>query len=176
MYNPANDYYFQNAQQIMARQPYPQQNYGQQMLPFPPQPPQTPQINSRFVTNIEEAKAAMIDPLSYNLFLDTQSGKIYLKKLGNNGQSEFLCYLVEETQTADPIKEINARLINIENSLNLNNLEQAAKEMLGMQKLDNSQKVYISLPKKDYIEPAIEDVVKAEERSIWQKIINSLKK
>ena len=43
--------------------------------------------------------------------------KIYLKKLGNNGQSEFLCYLVEETQTADPIKEINARLINIENSL-----------------------------------------------------------
>ena len=37
--------------------------------------------------------------------------------------------------------------INIENSLNLNNVEQLAKEKLGMQKLNNSQKIYVSLDK-----------------------------
>lgn len=81
-----------------------------------------------------------------------------------------------KTEMSKLQKENDQLEIGIQNSLNLNNIEQAAKEMLGMQKLDNSQKVYISLPKKDYIEPVIEDVVKAEERSIWQKIINSLKK
>lgn len=109
--NPVNDFYFRNSQL--------QHNYGQQMLPFPPQQPQVPQVNCRFVTNVEEARAAMIDPLSYNLFLDTNSGRIYLKKLGNNGQSDFLSYTVEEKRQdgADPLSEINARLSNIENFL-----------------------------------------------------------
>lgn len=104
--NPVNDFYFRNSQ-----------NYGQPVM-FPPQT--QPQVNSRFVTNIEEAKAAMIDPLSHNLFLDTSTGKIYLKKLSNSGQSEFLCYSVEEPKEEkkiDPIQEINARLSNIENFL-----------------------------------------------------------
>lgn len=106
--NPANDFYFRNAQ---IQQP----NYSQQYLQFP-----TPQINSRFVTNIEEAKAAMIDPLSMNLFLDSGTGRIYLKRLSNNGQSEFLCYSVEsrdETKKADPMDEIKGRLSNIERYL-----------------------------------------------------------
>lgn len=101
--NPVNDFYFRNAQ--------PYQPYNQ----FPNHQ-QVPQINSRFVTNIEEAKAAMIDPLSCNLFLDSGTGKIYLKKLGNNGQSEFLTYAIEEQkeQITNPINEINVRLSNIE--------------------------------------------------------------
>lgn len=106
--------------QPMANDYYPRQNqmYGQQMN-FPPQF-QTPQVNSRFVTNIDEAKAAMIDPLSYNLFLDSGNGKIYLKKLANNGQSEFLAYSVEEIKEEkkqNPIEEINERLSNIEKFL-----------------------------------------------------------
>ncbi len=114
--NPANDFYFRNAQM--------QQNCGQQYMQFPPQQQiqvqQMPQINSRFVTNIEEAKAAMIDPLSMNLFLDSGTGKIYLKKLSNNGQSEFLCYSIEtpkEEKHADPVEEIKSRLSNIEKYL-----------------------------------------------------------
>lgn len=106
--------------QPMANDYYPRQNqmYGQQMN-FPPQF-QTPQVNSRFVTSIDEAKAAMIDPLSYNLFLDSGNGKIYLKKLANNGQSEFLAYSVEEIKEEkkqNPIEEINERLSNIEKFL-----------------------------------------------------------
>lgn len=102
--NPMNDFYFRNAQ---FNQPY----------TFPTQ--QTSQVTSRFVTNIEEAKASMINPLSYNLYLDSSNGKIYLKKLGNNGQSEFITYSAEENnqQQINPIEEINSRLSNIENVL-----------------------------------------------------------
>ena len=76
--------------------------------------PQIPQINSRFVTNIEEAKASMIDGFSTNIFLDTSTGKIYVKKLNNNGLSDFLVYTIEEQKNTDPIAEINERLSNIE--------------------------------------------------------------
>lgn len=62
--------------------------------------------------------------------------------------------------------------VNIENNLNLKTVEQSAKELLGMQKIENSQKVYISLPKQDYIEPASEEI-KKEDNSNWiEKIIN----
>ena len=46
-------------------------------------------------------------------------------------------------------KENEQTKVNIENSLNLNNIEQVAKEKLGMKKLANTQTVYIELPKKD---------------------------
>lgn len=71
-------------------------------------------------------------------------------------------------------KENEQLKVNIEKSLNLNNVEQSAKEMLGMQKLDNSQKVYINLPKKDYIETNVEEVIIEEETSFWQKLIQNL--
>lgn len=79
---------------------------------------QQPQIISRAVTNIEEAKATIISPFSYNLFLDTANGKIYLKNINNNGQSQFLVYSIENQQyEKNPIDEINQRLTNIENFL-----------------------------------------------------------
>lgn len=71
-------------------------------------------------------------------------------------------------------KENEQLKVNIESSLNLNNVEQMAKEMLGMQKLDNNQKIYVSLPKKDYIEAAAEQVIIEEELTIWQKIWRGL--
>ena len=46
-------------------------------------------------------------------------------------------------------KENEQARVNIQNSLNLSNVEKSAKDMLGMKKLDASQKVYVSLPKKD---------------------------
>ena len=69
-------------------------------------------------------------------------------------------------------KENEQLRVNIENSINLNNIEQAAKEKLGMQKLTNKQTVYVDLPKKDYIESASEEVVIEEEPNWFQKIIN----
>ena len=91
--------------------------YGQQMLPFPPRQ-NFPPVNCRFVTNVDEAKASMIDGISYNLFIDTSTGKIYLKKMNNNGLSDFIVYGVEEpVAPKDPLADINERLTNIENYL-----------------------------------------------------------
>ena len=100
MYQNPNDFYF--------RQPY------QQTLNFPPQ---QPQIKSSFVSSIEEAKASQIDFVSTNLFCDTANGKIYLKKIGDNGKPLFLTYVIEEEINTDPLSEINARLMNIEKYL-----------------------------------------------------------
>ena len=99
--NPINDFY--------------RTQYPQPIMQFPAQ---QPQIRCRFVTNIEEAKASMIDPLSMNIYLDSSNGKIYFKKLGNNGQSEFISYSADENAIkADPLLEINTRLSSIENFL-----------------------------------------------------------
>ena len=107
--NPANDFYLRNAQASMQMPMY-QPN-------FPPAP-QQPQIKTYFVTGIEEARAAMIDPLATNIFLDTSSGRIYMKNMGNDGKPQFLCYSIEEqTVPKDPIEEINFRLTNIEKTL-----------------------------------------------------------
>ena len=71
-------------------------------------------------------------------------------------------------------KENEQLKVNIENSLNLNNIEQAAKEKLGMQKLNNKQTVYVTLPKKDYVESATEEVIIEEETNWFQKFVNKL--
>lgn len=69
--------------------------------------------------------------------------------------------------------------VNIENSLNLTNIEQAAKDKLGMQKLNNNQKIYVSLPKEDYVAPAAEQIIIEEEMGFFEKLLkgftNSIK-
>lgn len=65
--------------------------------------------------------------------------------------------------------------VNIQNSLNLNKIEQAAKEKLGMQKLSSRQTVYVSLPKKDYVEHKAEEVIMEENVGFFTKIINTIK-
>ncbi len=68
-------------------------------------------------------------------------------------------------------KENEQLKVSIENSLNLNYIEQVAKEKLGMQKLSNKDTVYINVPKKDYTESASEKVVIKKE-DWFNKIIN----
>lgn len=71
-------------------------------------------------------------------------------------------------------KENEQLQVSIESSLNLKNLEQAAKEKLGMQQLNNNQKIYINLPKKDYVEPAAEEVVINENQNWFEGLINKI--
>ena len=82
--------------------------------------PQTTQFIARQVSNIEEAKACLIDPLSTFLFIDSSCGKIYMKRMNNNGLSDFYVFSVEENKQEmkqDPLEAINKRLENIENKL-----------------------------------------------------------
>ena len=69
------------------------------------------------------------------------------------------------------IEKENEQLeINIENNLNIKNIEKEAKEKLGMEKLTNKQTVYVTLPKKDYVESATKKVVLKENKTWLQKI------
>lgn len=72
-------------------------------------------------------------------------------------------------------KENDQLEISIQNNLNLNNIEQEAKEKLGMQKLTSRQTIYLNLPKKDYVEPSTEEIILEEKESLWDKIINCIK-
>jgi cell division protein FtsL len=71
-------------------------------------------------------------------------------------------------------KENEQLKVNIENGLNLNNIEKLAKEKLGMQKLTNRQTLYVSLPKKDYVEAASEEVKKEDNKNWFQNMVDSL--
>ena len=72
-------------------------------------------------------------------------------------------------------KENDQMKVDIENSLNYNNVEQQAKELLGMQKLSNKQTVYVNLPKKDYIQPTTETVVIEKNDGFINTVINKFK-
>lgn len=72
-------------------------------------------------------------------------------------------------------KENEQLQVNIESSLNLKSIEQTAQEKLGMQKLSQNQKIYINLPKKDYVESATETIKTEEETNIIKKIIGFIK-
>lgn len=81
-----------------------------------------------------------------------------------------------KAQITEIQKENDQLEINIQNNINLNNIEQAAKELLGMQKLSSKQTFYISLPKKDYVEPRTEKVIIEEEKpSAIDNLIEKIK-
>jgi cell division protein FtsL len=79
-----------------------------------------------------------------------------------------------KTELAALQKENEQLEVNIENSLNLNNIEQAAKEKLGMQKASSKQTKYVTLPKSDYIEVASEEVVMEDDASWITKVIDKV--
>ena len=74
------------------------------------------------------------------------------------------------------IEKENSQLeLELESNLNLANIEQQAKELLGMQKLTNKQIVYVNLEKDDHIETAAESV-KITNDSFFKKTVTTLKK
>lgn len=64
----------------------------------------------------------------------------------------------KKSELAQTQKTIGQLEVSIESSLNLKNLEKSANKKLGMKKLDNNQKVYVTIPKKDYTESAVEEI------------------
>lgn len=75
------------------------------------------------------------------------------------------------------MQKTNGQLkVSIEGGLNLGNIEQQAKDQLGMQKLSNDQKVYVTLDKKDLIETASEKESILIDTDIpwYKKIINKI--
>lgn len=83
----------------------------------------------------------------------------------------------KDKETLSALQKTNDQLeVSIESSLNLKNVEEVAKDKLGMQKLENDQKVYVNLDKKDYVEASSEDIeIETKEDTNWfMKILNNL--
>ena len=81
----------------------------------------------------------------------------------------------QKKQLAALQKENEQLNVSIQNSINISNIEKVAKEELGMQKLSSKQTVYITLPKKDYVQPTIEDNLKEKKNNNWVKaMINTV--
>ena len=98
---------------------------------FPPQVNTNPRLICKQVGSIDEARSAIIDPFSLFLFVDFSTGKIYVKKMGDNGQSEFYSYVQEATPAkTDPMEEIRQMFANIESRLGGNN-EQSIPDAAG---------------------------------------------
>ena len=83
----------------------------------------------------------------------------------------------KDKETLSALQKTNDQLeVSIESSLNLKNVEEVAKDKLGMQKLENDQKVYVNLDKKDYVEASSEYIeIETKEYTNWfMKILNNL--
>ena len=71
------------------------------------------------------------------------------------------------------IQKINEQLeVSVENELNLTSIEEIAKDKLGMSKLDNNQKVYVDLPKKEYVESKVDGINAQDSKSVYEKVVN----
>lgn len=74
------------------------------------------------------------------------------------------------------IQKINEQLeVSVENELNLTTVEKLAKQKLGMSKLNNSQKIYVSLQKKEYVESKSENIMIDKEQNMYEQITDKLK-
>ena len=72
------------------------------------------------------------------------------------------------------VEKTNGQLeVDIQASLNLSNIEKEAKKQLGMKKLNKNQKVYVTLPKKDYTESNMESIQIEDESNWFEKIISN---
>ena len=111
--------------------------------------------------------AAAIVALGVLLAISYQNSQISVKFSEIQSQKQELAALQKENEQTE---------VNIENSLNFSNIEQEAKNRLGMSKLTNKQTVYVTLPKKDYIESASEKVkINEEDKKNWfEKIIDAI--
>ena len=111
--------------------------------------------------------AMAIVALGVLLAISYQNSQISVKFSEIQSQKQELAALQKENEQTE---------VNIENSLNFSNIEQEAKNRLGMSKLTNKQTVYVTLPKKDYIESASEKVkINEEDNKNWfEKIIDAI--
>ena len=92
----------------------------------------------------------------------------------NSYADEKFMQLNKKTKQIEEMKKENEQLkLSLQNSMSLNKIEEKAKN-IGMQKLDSSKIVKISLPKKDFIEPSEKVTISNKKENIITKIYKSL--
>lgn len=126
--------------------------------------------------NVKKSKVNAKARFKIVLFLVAGFSVLFAISYQNSLISESFNRKEQYKKEMEALSKTNQQIeVGIENNLNLNSIEQAAKEKIGMQKLNNSQKIYVSLPKQDYVAPASEQIVMEEDTNFIQKIVNFFK-
>ena len=132
----------------------------------------------RSVNDLQEnpQKANVKTRLKIVLFLLAGFSVLFAISYQNSLISESFNKKEQYKKEMEALSKTNQQIeVSIENNLNLNTIEQEAKEKIGMQKLSNGQKIYVSLPKQDYVAPASEQIVMEENTNFLQKLVNLFK-
>ena len=80
-----------------------------------------------------------------------------------------------KSELSEVEKENKQLEVNIESKTNLGSIEEKAQKELGLKKLDDSQIVYVSLDKQDYVESSAQEVKIEEDLNWFESIINKVK-
>lgn len=135
------------------------------------------QLRNRSVQKNEKVKKSIKPRIKLLFLVATGFSILFIISYRNSIINESFSKKESLKSEVSSVQKTNEQLqVSIENSLNLNNVEQAAKERVGMQKLLNNQKVYVSLEKKDYVESATEEIIMEEEGNFFEKLINGFTK
>lgn len=111
------------------------------------------------------------------VFLITGFSVLFVISYQNSLISESFNKKEQYKKELEALSKTNQQIeVGIENNLNLKAIEQSAQERLGMKKLENSQKIYVSLPKQDYVAPAAEQITIEEETGFIEKLIKGFTK
>lgn len=133
--------------------------------------------NNRAKNSLKNTTYNIKVKLKMVMFLITGFSILFAISYQNSLISESFNRKEQYKKKMEALSKTNQQIeVGIENSLNLNNIEQAAKDKLGMKKLDNNQKIYVSLPKQDYVAPAAEQIIMEEEMGFFEKLVKGFTK
>lgn len=122
--------------------------------------------------NKKQVKVKKHKQLKYFVYLLIGFSVLFAISYRNSQINESFSELKETQEQYALLQKENEQLeVAIENNLNLSDLEQIAKDQLGMQKATSSQTKYVALPKKDHVEGATEEIKIEETQNIFEKII-----
>lgn len=121
--------------------------------------------------NIKHAKERKLRTIKFVTCLVLGFSLLFALCYRNSQINESFKQLNDTKEALALIEKENEQLeVEIESNLNLSNIEQIAKEQLGMQKATSSQTRYVSLAKKDYVESAVEEIKVEQNSNIFQRI------
>ena len=124
------------------------------------------------IQNVKKTKTNVKAKLKIVMFLVAGFSVLFAISYQNSLISESFNKKEQYKKEMEALSKTNQQIeVSIENNLNLNNIEQAAKEKIGMQKLNNDQKIYVNLPKEDFVAPASEQVVIEEDSNFFDKLL-----
>ena len=128
-------------------------------------------------SNTKASKATIKARMKIITFLFVGFAILFAVSYQNSLISESFNKKEQYKKELESISKTNQQIeVSIENNLNLNNIEQVAKEKLGMQKLSNEQKIYVNLPKEDYVSSAAEQVIIEEDQNFFVKLFKGFTK